>query len=204
MDIQSEGRPKGSFPWLAVGGLVAVVGVSCVIGFALARDRSSVVREAPVVTVAPEPQRVYVDARSLAAAEFKRMEGNTPAGAPATQPADMPPTAVPGDVARGTGLIAVKKGGKAKVATVAKVADKPRDPDYAAGTGRPPYGSNPGGVSHAPSPPQSSGPRVYGEETAQERYWRLQREAAARNRTEPGPTIRETREGSRIPVGGIR
>jgi hypothetical protein len=131
---------------------------------------------------------VYVDIRSLAAADLKRMEADEPTTAPATQPADE----IPSEVAKGTGVIAVKKGGKAKVAKVAAVADKPIDPNAP-----PRY--------YEPQQPERryGAPRVYGEETPDERWMRLQREEANRYRQQPGVTPREVQNGTRRRIGAL-
>src|SRR2546421_12756550 len=71
-----------------------------------------------------------------------------------------PATEVPTTVAKGTGVIAVKKGGKAMVATVARVADKPIDPSSATRTDSPP--KDPGAA--APTTKPAAAPRFYGEE----------------------------------------
>jgi len=191
MSTETENARTASFPWGTVAGMVIVAAALGVIGFAMARNRSSPAPEEPVVTLPPEPKPVYVDIRSLAAAEPRHVETNDSATGPATQPAA---DEIPADVAKGTGVIAVKKGGKAKVAKVTAVKDQPIDPDYAA--------------RKAPSPPTyyppPSGPRVYGEETPEERRYRLAREEAARNRPSPGPTIPEMESGTRNKVGAIR
>src|SRR5690349_17802265 len=106
MEMETQGQPKAGTNWAPVAGLVGTVAVLGVMGFLVARSRS-VPEPEPVVQVAPEPKPVYVDIRSLATADLKRMEADEPA-APATQPAGE----IPGEVAKGTGVIAVKKGGK--------------------------------------------------------------------------------------------
>jgi hypothetical protein len=191
MDMETRQTPKGSsVQWGPIVGLVGAVAALGIIGYAVARGRSTPEPE-PVVSVAPEPAPVYVDVRSLAAAEPRRAVEE----AAATQPTDE----VPGEVAKGTGVIAVKKGGKAKVAKVAAVADKPLDPDYAAR--RPNYYDPPTGGGYR----GGGAPRVYGEETSEERYWRLRREEEARQRVEPGVTPREVRQGTRDRIpGGLR
>jgi hypothetical protein len=192
MDMETRQTPKGSsFQWGPIVGLVGAVAALGVIGYAVARNNARPEPE-PVVTVAPEPAPVYVDIRSLAAAMPKR--DDEPTTAPSTQPADE----IPGEVAKGTGVIAVKKGGKAKVAKVAAVADKPLDPDYAAR--RPNYYDTPTGGGYR----GGGAPRVYGEETPEERYWRLRRENEERNRPQAGPTIREAETGTRRNIGGLR
>ena len=188
MDTEIPGTPKGSsVQWGPIVGLVGAVAALGVIGYAVARNRSAPEPE-PGVTVAPEPAPVYVDIRSLAAAQPKP---EAEAAEPTTQPADD----VPSDVAKGTGVIAVKKGGKAKVAKVAAVTDKPVDYDYINRTARTPTYD---------SPRYGGAPRVYGEETPEERYWRLRRESEDRNRPQSGPTIRESESGTRRNIGGLR
>src|SRR5215211_7977666 len=109
MDMETQETPKAT-NWAPIAGLVATVAVLGVIGYAVARSRA-VPEPEPVVQVAPEPKPVYVDIRSLAAADLKRMEAE-----PTTEPTTQPATdEIPGEVAKGTGVIAVKKGGKAKV-----------------------------------------------------------------------------------------
>ena len=172
MDTEMPGTPKGSsVQWGPIVGLVGAVAALGVIGYAVARGRS-VPEPEPVVTVAPEPAPVYVDIRSLAAAPPKpEVQAE-----PTTQPADE----VPGDVAKGTGVIAVKKAGKATIAKVAAKADKPLDPNY---------------LRSAPTPRQSSGPRIYGESLAG---------SGGSGGRESGATIRESTYGIRNAVGGIR
>ena len=155
--------------------LVSAVACLGVIGYAVAHNRArSKPEPEPVVMTAPVPKPVYVDVRTLAAVEPRR-EPEVPAPSTSTPPADE----VPLDVARGTGVIAVKKGGKAKVAKVAAVADKPLDPN------------------HAPFSParQSAGPRVYGETLAG---------YGGSGGRDSGATIRESSHGFRAGVGGIR
>jgi hypothetical protein len=161
-----------SVQWFGLVGAVACLGV---IGYAVAHSRNRPEpRPRRVVMMAPAPQPVYVDVRSLAVAEPRR-ELEAPAAMP-PRPADE----IPGEIAKGTGVIAVKKGGKAKVAKVAAVADKPLDPNY-----RP----------FSPAPHQSAGPRVYGE--AGPGY-------ASSGGSVSGATISEASHGYRAAVGGIR
>ena len=168
-----------SVQWGSMISLVSAVACLGVIGYAVVRNRArpEPAPEPVVATLAPLPQTVYVDVRTLAAAEPRRdLEEPTTAAARSTRPADE----VPQDVSKGTGVIAVKKGGKAKVAKVAAVADKPLDPNY---------------VPFSPAPRQSAGPRVYGEPIPG---------YGSSGGRESGATIRESQYGFRAAVGGIR
>jgi hypothetical protein len=157
--------------------LVSAVACLGVIGYAVVRSRARPEpAPEPVVMMAPVAQPVYVDVRSLAAVEPRRELEEPTAPAASARPAEE----VPQDVAKGTGVIAVKKGGKAKVAKVAAVADKPLDPNY---------------VPFSPAPRQSAGPRVYGEPIPG---------YGASGGRESGATIRESQYGFRAAVGGIR
>jgi hypothetical protein len=169
-----------SVQWGPVLCLVSAVACLGIIGYAVARNRARPEPRPVAVIVAPEPQTVYVDVRTLAAVEPRR-ELEVPAAAPsATAPTARTAGEVPQDAAKGTGVIAVKKGGKATVAKVAAVADKPLDPNY---------------VPLSFSPRQSAGPRIYGEPIPG---------YGGSSGPVSGATIREARYGFRAPVGGIR
>ena len=162
--------------WGPMIGLVSAVACLGIIGYAVSHNRARPEpKTRPVVMMAPAPQPVYVDIRSLAVAE-PRPDLEEPTAAPPPRPADE----VPQDIAKGTGVIAVKKGGVAKVAKVAAVADKPLDPNY-----RP----------FSPPPRQSAGPRVYG--ASGPGY-------ASSGGSVSGATISEATHGYRASVGGIR
>ena len=142
---------------------------------------------APAPDPNPKTAPVYVDIRSLAA-DAKRNEVDVPVpplptprvparpatptrvaarptARPAARPAPPEPDAeVPTTVAKGTGVIAVKKGGKSVVATVAKVADKPVDPSSATGTDSAPQDST---AAAAPTTKPVAAPRIYGEQPPQ-------------------------------------
>jgi hypothetical protein len=174
-----------SVQWGPVFTLVGSIGCLGILGYAVQRNRARPEPSHVAVTSAPEPQRILVDVRTLAAAET-RSDLEEPTAAPSTTasstigPSTLPADEVPQDVAKGTGVIAVKKDGRAKVAKVAAVADKPRDPNY---------------VPFSPTPRQSAGPRVYGEPIPG---------YASSSGHDTGATIREASYGYRVAVGGIR
>jgi antigen KI-67 len=138
----------------------------------------------------PKPAPVYVDVRSLIA-DAKRNEADDAVAAPATprattrrpatprtaapraaapRPAAPEPAAeVPTTVARGTGVIAVKRGGRSMVTTVARVEDKPGEPAGAARSDAATKDSPKDPAGAAPTTkPAAAAPRVYGEEAPKE------------------------------------
>src|SRR5215212_9636315 len=105
-----------SVQWGPMVGLASAVACLGVIGYAVVHNRARPEpKPKPVVMMAPAPRPVYIDVRSLAVAEPRR-DREEPAAVP-PRPADE----VPQEIAKGTGVIAVRKGGKAKVAKVAAV-----------------------------------------------------------------------------------
>jgi translation initiation factor IF-2 len=86
---------------------------------------------------------------------------------PTPRPAAPEPAAdVPTTVAKGTGVIAVKRGGKATVARVARVAEKPVDPSSATGADDSP--KDPAAPA-APTTKPAAAPRVYGAEASKDK-----------------------------------
>ena len=191
-------RPaQSSFPWVqTVGIVVAVAGVGAAV-FAMAKRASRPEPPStPLVTTSTQPKTVVVDLSQIAAPDPDRLAS----GGAATRPAsddDVPPdmTAAPG-----TGVIAVKTGGKTKVAKVAKVADKPLernhdrpyDYDRSSAYRQPPR--------YQPPPQESGGPRVYGEPTPEEIAARERERERERNRPRRGVTYREATRNERDPL----
>ena len=179
---------KGTFPWVqAIGMMVAVAGVGAVIYAMSKRAERPEPPSTSLVEAAPKAEKVLVDVSQIAVAEADRSEKGGASlkspfdGAAATEPTTVVAEAVPEQAAPGTGIIAVKTGGKTKVAKVAKVKDKPVE--------NPSYVPNYPGYSYTPPP---AGPKSYGELSQEE----IERRDRERHRyvAPPPLTYQETRQ----------
>ena len=182
---------KGSFPWVqTVGIVVAVAGVGAAVVAMAKRASRPEPPSTPLVQTQVQPKTVVVDLSQLAAPDPSRLEQASAATRPSSDgdlSADM-------NAAPGTGVIAVKTGGKTKVAKVAKVADKPYEPTrnyYDPPAYTPPAGRS----SNA-----SEGPRVYGEPTPEELDRQARQRERDRQRRQRGVTYREATQNQNDPL----
>ena len=184
---------KGSFPWVqTVGIVVAVVGVGAVVVAMAKRASRPEPPSTPLVQTPVQPKTVIVDLSQLAAPDPSRLEQANAATRTSSDDGTVDMNAAPG-----TGVIAVKTGGKTKVAKVAKVADKPYEPT------RSPYDP----PTYNEPARSRGGPTVYGEPTPEELARQERQRERDRQRRQRGVTYREAIRGDPdplLPISGGR